>query len=321
MLVNALLSGEITVGAFAAVFSSIGMLFAMMRGMVQNEIGSMMANMGMAHNFIRFLDLPEPQGEDATPDYSQGIVAERVSFCYPNAMQPSVKDASLTINAGETVAIVGANGAGKSTLVRLLIGLYAPNEGNVSINGMDTRKTKSAAVFAGISGVFQRFQRYWMTLGENIRISDGGSMVAVDTALEQAGIDINSKSFPQGLETMLSREFMWEGLPGMDLSGGQWQRVALARGLYRMHEVVVLDEPTAAIDPLEESRIYEQFVRISRDKTAIIVTHRLGSTKIADRVVVMDKGKIVEMGSHAELLQKNGVYAGMFNSQAWWYDF
>ena len=112
---------------------------------------------------------------------------------------------------------------------------------------------------------------------------------------------------------------MWEGLPGVDLSGGQWQRVALARGLYRDHHVVVLDEPTAAIDPLEESRIYEQFVALAQGKTAIIVTHRLGSTKIADRVVVMEQGKIVETGTHEALLEKGGLYAEMYRSQAGWY--
>ena len=325
MLVSALLDGEITVGAFAAVFGSIGTLFVMMQAIVQRTIGQMMARMGSANNFMRFLDLPEVDGEDATPDYSQGIIADRVSFKYPNATRASVDDVSLTINAGETVAIVGENGAGKSTLVRLLIGLYAPSEGNVTINGMDTQKTKPASIFAGISGVFQRYQRYWMTLRENVEISDNHSNTDVSIALEQANIDPNHESFPQGLDTMLSREFYTPGfhygesLQGVDLSGGQWQRVAIARGLYRSHEVVVLDEPTAAIDPLEESRIYEQFMKISKDKTAIIVTHRLGSTKIADRVVVMDKGKIVEIGAHDELIAKNGLYAEMFKSQAWWY--
>jgi ATP-binding cassette subfamily B protein len=161
-----------------------------------------------------------------------------------------------------------------------------------------------------------------MTLKENIKISDGNNSADVGTVLEQAGIDVTGKSFPQGLETMLSREFHvdYHLKEGVDLSGGQWQRVALARGLYRLHNVVVLDEPTAASDPLEESRIYSQFVEISKGKTAIIVTHRLGSTKIADRVIVMDKGKIVESGSHGELLQNNGVYAEMYKSQAYWYE-
>ncbi len=122
------------------------------------------------------------------------------------------------------------------------------------------------------------------------------------------------RNFPDGLETMLSREF-----DGIDLSGGQWQRVAIARGLYRVHNLIVLDEPTAAIDPLEETRVYRQFSEISRGKTAIIVTHRLGSTRIADRIIVMADGRIDDIGTHEQLMQKGGVYAGMYNAQAQWY--
>jgi ATP-binding cassette subfamily B protein len=183
------------------------------------------------------------------------------------------------------------------------------------INGMDTTKTNSKSVFHGLSGVFQKYQRYQMTLKENIQISDNDNMHAIDNAIEQGGVDINGPSFPAGGSTMLSREF-----DGVDLSGGEWQRVAIARGLYRVHNVIVLDEPTASIDPIEESRIYRKFIELSKDKTAIIVTHRLGSTKIADRVIVMDKGKIIDVGSHYELMQKNGLYAKMFNSQASWYE-
>jgi ATP-binding cassette subfamily B protein len=315
MLVTALLAGEITVGAFAAVFSSIGMLFALMNEMIKMHIGNIASGMGKAHNFIRFMEMPERGGVDCEPVFNKGIVADNVSFTYPHAENKSVDGVSLEIKAGETVAIVGENGAGKTTLVRLLMGLYTPTEGKVFLNGMDTTRANNRSIFKGLSGVFQKYQRYQMTLEENIQISDTADKRTIDEVTAQASIDIKDKSFPDGASTMLSREF-----DGVDLSGGEWQRVAIARGLYRAHNVVVLDEPTAAIDPIEESRIYRKFMEISKGKTAIIVTHRLGSTKIADRVIVMDKGKIVDIGTHYELINKNGLYAEMFNSQASWYE-
>ena len=157
-----------------------------------------------------------------------------------------------------------------------------------------------------------------MTLGENVGISESGkpSQNSDKTeALVHAGIDMDSATFPAGLDTMLSREF-----DGVDLSGGQWQRLAIARGLYRTHNLVVLDEPTAAIDPIEETRIYKQFMDISRDKTAIIVTHRLGSVKTADRVIVMDSGRIIASAPHETLLETCKPYAEMYASQAMWYE-
>ncbi len=314
LLVSSLLDGEITVGAFAAVFGSISMLFGIMQEAF-NHVGSMAKNYGAAQNYVRFMELPDRGGTAMTADPSQGIVMEGVSFSYPNAAVKSIDNVSLTISPGETIAVVGENGAGKSTLVRLLIGMYKPSEGRVTVRGMDTMKADSASLFGSLSGVFQKYQRYLITLAENVNISEMGKSAPVDAALSDAGVEVDNATFPNGLETMLSREF-----DGIDLSGGQWQRIAIARGLYRAHDIVVLDEPTAAIDPIEESRIYRQFMDITRDKTAIIVTHRLGSVKEADRVVVMDRGRIIAAAPHRELMKTCQLYSEMYNAQAMWYE-
>lgn len=316
MLVSALLVGEISVGAFAAVFSSIGTMFAMMNRILKHHIGSIASNMGYAQNFIRLIEFPERGGENANPNFGKGIVTKNISFTYPNSEQKSIDCVSVKIKYREKIAIVGKNGAGKTTLVRLLIGLYTPSEGKVFLNGMDTENINSKSIYSGLSGVLQAYQRYQMTLADNVRISDFSDESPIYNAAKKAGIDIaDTTTYPNGEQTMLSREF-----DGVDLSGGQWQRVAIARGLYRVHDVIILDEPTAAIDPLEEARIYKQFIEISRDKTAIIVTHRLGSTKIADRVLVMDKGRIVEEGSHYDLMKLQGLYTEMYALQASWYE-
>lgn len=316
MLIKALLMGEISIGAFVAVFTAMGMMYENLEYVVNDHFGAMMRDMGKAQNYFRFMEMPERAGVDMQANFEEGIVAKDISFMYPGTQHLSISDVSLVIKAGETIAIVGANGAGKTTLVRLLLGLYMPNEGTVVANGMDTALANEKSLFAGVSGVFQRFQKYELTLNENVRAGDFASEETIDSAMRLANVDINSSNFSNGTDTMLSRSF--EG--GVDLSGGEWQRVAIARGLYRKHNLIVLDEPTAAIDPLEESRIYKQFVDISQGKTAVIVTHRLGSTRIADRVVVMNKGKIAETGTHDELMQHCGLYAEMFHAQAGWYD-
>lgn len=314
LLFDALLKGEISVGAFAAVYGSIGLLFGVMDEVIHRHIGNIASGLGKAHNFIRFMELPERGGQPAERHPEAGIVAEGASFRYPNAETDSVSDINLYIRKGETVAIVGENGAGKTTLARLLTGIYQPNTGRVVLNGMDTASADATSLFERLSGVFQKYQRYQMTLRENIRISEAGQNGDITEPLAQAGVDPNGGSFPSGPDTMLSREF-----DGVDLSGGEWQRVAIARGLYRIHDTIVLDEPTAAIDPLEESRIYQQFIDISREKTAIIITHRLGSVKIADRVLVMDQGRIVGDGSHDALMLHCETYRAMYEAQAEWY--
>jgi ATP-binding cassette, subfamily B, bacterial len=314
MLFDALLKGEISVGAFAAVYGAIGMLFYVMDEIIQNHIGSIASSLGKAHNFIRFMELPERGGSACERKPEAGIIVEGASFRYPNAETDSVSGITLTIKTREIVAIVGENGAGKTTLARLLTGIYKPSEGKVILYGMDTSNTDAKYLFSNISGVFQKYQRYQMTLCDNIRISDFDNKTGIETALEHAGVLLESGSFPNGAETMLSRDF-----DGVDLSGGEWQRVAIARGLYRVHDTILLDEPTAAIDPLEESRIYRKFIEMSKEKTAIIITHRLGSTQIADRVLVMDKGRIAGDGTHESLMADCTLYRNMYNSQAEWY--
>ncbi|MBQ8953229.1 MAG: ATP-binding cassette domain-containing protein, partial [Clostridia bacterium] len=189
-------------------------------------------------------------------------------FRYPGADSEAVRRVSLAINPGETVAIVAEKGAGKTTLVRLITGLYLPAEGRVLIGGQDTKTIDLPSAAARSSAVFQKYAQYKLTLGENVRASGLGEAPRDAAApLRDAGLPADSACFPEGEKTMLSREF-----DGVDLSGGQWQRVAIARGLYRVHGLIVLDEPTAAIDPLEETRVYRQFAALSRGKTAVIVT-------------------------------------------------
>ncbi|MBP7401265.1 MAG: ABC transporter ATP-binding protein [Clostridia bacterium] len=317
LLVDGLLRGRISVGAFAAVFGSVGMLFNVMEEIVCRHIGQMTKDLGTVHNFVNFLDLPERTGRE-TEIRAREVRLEDVAFRYPGKEEDAVRGVSLTVRPGETVAVVGENGAGKTTLVRLMTGLFLPTSGTVRLDGADTRDVSAGSVYRGISGVFQKYQRYKMTLTDNVGISDVGRTdgpVAMDAALAKAEVDSgDAGSFPDGLETMLSREF-----DGVDLSGGQWQRIAIARGFYRAHDMIVLDEPTAAIDPLEETAVYRKFSELSRDKTAVLVTHRLGAARIADRILVMDGGRLTEQGTHEELLLRDGLYARMYRAQAQWY--
>ena len=316
--VKCLLDGDISVGAFAAVFSSIDTLFSSMEYFIGSHLGSIAENFGEIRNFLRFLQIPSNCRSNIKIDKKRGITLQNVSFRYPNSSVSSLRNINLTLNPGETVALVGDNGAGKSTLIKVLIGIYSPSEGSVMIGGENLKNADYNMVFKGISGVFQKYQKYALTLNENVAISDFNVSPKEDRirkALKEVHIDVDDDLlFPKGTETMLSREF-----DGVDLSGGQWQRIAIARGLYRDSDIVVLDEPTAAIDPIEETKIYKEFAMLAKDKTAVIVTHRMGSARIADRIIVMKNGEIAESGTHSELMLKKGVYAEMFNVQARWY--
>ncbi|MGL4736553.1 MAG: ABC transporter ATP-binding protein [Cellulosilyticaceae bacterium] len=309
LLFDALMKQEITVGAFAAVVNAVGMMYNIMEEVICRHLGSLAQQIGTVQNYISFLDLKEREPFKGSKEQGEAIKLEGVTFSYPNTDKRVLDQVDLTIKKGETLAIVGENGSGKSTLIRIITGLYKPQHGIVHHGNLDIKNQ--------ISGVFQKYQRYQLTLQDNITISDRCKEVhqmALDQVCQAAGVENKNECFKDGYDTMLSREF-----DGIDLSGGQWQRVALARGLYRTHELIILDEPTAAIDPIEETRIYQNFAQMVKGKTGIVVTHRLGSAKIADRIVVMKEGRIVELGNHEELLRCKGEYSRLYEAQEQWY--
>ncbi len=280
-------------------------------------------------------DGPEPPHRS---DFGIRIILEHVSFAYPNQEKNALEDISLTLSQGESIALVGENGAGKTTLARLILGLYPPGAGriiydlpgegdrmqedgdgtqnNAEQKGAEKKKADPLR-FLRCSAVFQNFQKYPMTLKENVVISDwkrGAEEYRIPHICSSVGLSIGSDSFPDGLETLLAVPF-----GGVDLSGGQWQRVAMSRGLFREHEIIVLDEPTAAIDPMEETALYKTFARISRGKLSVIVTHRLGAAKIADRILVLKDGKLLDMGSHDALMRQCNYYRELYEAQSKWY--
>lgn len=313
-LVYYLIQGEIGIGAFAAVFTSMDSMFERMESLFQIYIPHLAEGLGLAQNYFAFLNLEEREGNHTGKLARKQIDFKNVDFSYPCSDKKALDGINLTIREGETLAIVGENGSGKSTLTRLLMGLYLPTAGTIEIDGIDMKTISPKTLYRDVSAVFQRYQCYKMTVRDNTQISDEESRKAAEGVLRQVDFPIASEKFTEGMETMLGKDF-----GGIDLSGGQWQRLAIARGLYRVHDLIVLDEPTAAIDPIEEAKIYRKFAEISKDKTAVIVTHRLGSVHMADRIIVMDEGKIVDMGVHEELMEKKGLYYEMYQAQAKWY--
>ena len=319
MLFRFLLVGRITMGEFAAVFTSINTIDGQLHNLFYDSFSSVARDMPYIENYVRYLDFPENDGEDVELPYDIGIDVRDVSFSYPNTEEPAVRGVTFSVKPKETVAIVGENGSGKSTLIKLLIGYYRPDGGDVKICGWNTKEISFSSVARRLSAVYQRYPHYALTLRDNLKLGQYEKEETDENMREacaMAGFSPEEEWLPNGFDTMLSREFD----EGVGLSGGQVQRVSIARGFYRDSSIIILDEPTAAIDPIEEARIYGRFAELSRDKTSFIVTHRLGSVRLADRIIMMKDGKIAETGTHDELMAKNGEYKKMFDSQSQWYE-
>jgi ATP-binding cassette subfamily B protein len=262
-------------------------------------------------------DLADGQG-DAAGLPSRTIRFEDVGFCYPGSERHVVEHLDLTIEVGESLALVGLNGAGKTTLVKLLAGLYAPTSGRILVDDVDLRDLRIASWRRRLGVIFQDFTHYELSLRENVAPGRPPGEIdddAVHRSLVLAGARELADDLPEGVATVLSRQY--DG--GADLSGGQWQRVALARALYAVEtgaEVLVLDEPTANLDVRAEAQLFDAFLDWTRGRTSILISHRFSSVRRAARIVVLGDGRIVEDGSHEELLAAGGAYAEMFLAQA-----
>lgn len=246
---------------------------------------------------------------------THGIKFDNVSFNYPSNNEETLKNISFEILPGEMVAIVGDNGSGKSTLIKCLAGLYSPQKGDIYYNGINLKAIPTSDVLKKFTVLFQDYFKYELSVKENIILSNDTNEFD-KTQFKKA---ILNSDLSDLIKLLPNKEFTELGLTfnhGTELSGGQWQRIALSRSLYKDAEVIILDEPTAAIDPMSEAKLLHSFHEICKGKTSIIVTHRLASCVKADKIIVLRDGKIVEIGTHRQLILADGVYTEMFNSQA-----
>lgn len=270
-----------------------------------------------------FLDWDEPfdlnGGERIAfePNKQYEIRLDNVSFRYPKADKDTLSHINLTVHPGEKLAIVGLNGAGKTTLVKLVCGFLDPTEGRILLNGEDIRKFNRNDYYALFSAVFQEFSVLDVTVKENVaQCVDGIDETRVWQCIDKAGLTEKIKSLPKGIETHLGRRVFKDGV---EFSGGQTQRLMLARALYKNAPILVLDEPTAALDPIAENDIYQKYNEMTHGRTSFFISHRLASTRFCDRIIFVDGGKIAEEGTHDELLKNGGGYAYMFEVQSKYY--
>lgn len=305
-----LFNGKVNIGGFTA---GIAAYIALKSGfaVIFDMFGNIRQFSKMVNPFFMYEDFPE-RDVDLQNEYKfkNSIKLNNVSFSYENGTRPAVDGVSLEIKKGETIAIVGENGAGKTTLLNLILGIYPANSGTVTYDDVDICGIAEQTLYGDKSVVKQKFNKYLgLNIRENILLGNDCDDVKLSTVKADLGLDEMAD------DLSLGREF-----GGSELSGGEWQKIACARGLYKSSDIIVLDEPTSAIDPLREKSLYDVFEKYSKQKTAIIVTHRLGAVRLADKIVVMQDGKISEYGTHEQLLKNNGKYKELWETQVQTYE-
>lgn len=319
VLLPPVLQGALSVGMFISLINAAFSLVQTMSWQLTSRVDRLAQDHEYLKDLTQFSHLEEEQGAELPPTPQvpsfESLEFRNVRFKYPGTDNLVLKDVSFRIEAGKHYAFVGVNGAGKTTITKIICGLYDQYEGEILLNGRNIREYSHADLKSIVNMVYQDFARYYITLRDNIALGSVNRMPNIDWALEKVGLAEAAAKLPQGLDTPLGK--IKEG--GQDLSGGEWQRVALARALVNPAPLIMLDEPTAALDPISESWLYQEFGDLSSGKTTIFISHRLGSTKLADHIFVLSDGRIVEQGNHAELMQHRGIYAEMFDSQRSWY--
>ena len=317
-------SGDITLGMYIGLIGCVTDLVQCVGNRLSWAAEDLSQQQEYISDLTAFANLSEtPNATDKpapVPEDVEIIRFENVRFAYPGTDKLILDGLDLEIRKGIKYAFVGANGAGKTTVTKLLTGLYTNYEGRITVNGKELRELTTGEQKALYAVVHQDFARYFISLRDNItlgnvNIMDSDNEAIVQSVVSATGLAPIAAKLPAGLDTELGR--LHKG--GQDLSGGEWQRVAIARSTISNAPVVILDEPTAALDPIAESNLYAEFDKISRGKTSIFISHRLGSTKLADVIYVFADGRVKESGTHAALMEQNGLYAEMYDAQKEWY--
>lgn len=313
-------------GAFGvgSVTRYVGAVNSVAKGMsiLIKTLAQARTNAPFLKDILDFMDIPNEMYQGALTiekrrDRNYEVEFRDVSFKYPNASEYALRHVSMKFRVGERLAVVGENGSGKTTFIKLLCRLYDPTEGRILLNGIDIRKYDYREYLSIFSVVFQDFQLLSLPLGQNVAASTSYDPARVRECLEKAGMGEWLKSHPEGLGTQIHKDVVTG--KGVDISGGEEQKIAIARSMYRNASFIILDEPTAALDPLSEYEVYTHFNDIVADCTAIYISHRLSSCRFCDEIAVFHQGNLIEQGTHEALLEKGGKYSELWYAQAQYY--
>ena len=319
-LIHLALNAQISASEFLLYFTAFSGFSAWVTGILEQLTNLQKESLGLS-TVREYLDLPEQfrfeGGIEIPKANAYELKLEHVSFRYPGTRQDIIRNMDLTLNPGEKVAIVGLNGAGKTTLVKLLCGFYDPDEGRVTLNGTDIREFNRREYYRLFSAVFQEFSELDITVAQAVaQAVDHIDMDKVKDCIRKAGLTEQIEAFPDGYNTHLGKKVYMDGV---QLSGGQTQRLMLARALYKDGPILVLDEPTAALDPIAENDIYMKYNEMTEGKSSLFISHRLASTRFCDRILFLQDGVIAEEGTHDELIRQGGGYARLYDVQARYY--
>ncbi|MCY4142097.1 MAG: ABC transporter ATP-binding protein [Gammaproteobacteria bacterium] len=318
--------GEVSVGTLTMVVAAAHQAVSSLQGLISSG-GNLFQNTLFITRFFELLDLdPKSVRGSLEPPRSKspakipspirtGLELRNVSFTYPGTTIEILKDVSFSIPVGTKLAIVGENGAGKTTLIKLLVRFYDPTSGSIALDRTDYRDYDLSDIRANVSAVFQDFVRYQISASDNIGVGNVGHLAnrdAIVEAAKKAGADEFVTKLPKGYETILGKTFD----EGVDLSGGEWQNLAIARAFMSESQILFLDEPTAALDAFGEAALYERFARLTENKTVIFISHRFSTVRMADTIVVLEDGRVIEQGDHETLMKLDGKYRLMFSTQA-----
>ena len=321
LIAKGVIAGDFEVGNYSLYTGALNSIASGISTLI-NATASIYEGTLFIDNLITFIDekteivssLPVPRHPQR--HIAHKIELKNVSFRYPGTERDVIKNMSVTFEPGETVVLVGLNGAGKTTLIKLITRLYDPTEGVILLDGHDIREYDTSELYSIYGIIFQDFGRYAVSVRENVSFSDINAPTdeeRVSKAAKESGAEDFIKNLPRGYDTALMRYFEEDGI---ELSTGQWQKLSVARAFYSDSDILILDEPTAALDAIAEQEIYSQFDSLRRDKTTVFVSHRLSSATTADKILVLENGQIIESGTHRELMQKGGRYCELFSTQA-----